>query len=62
MCIRDRANYAGFKSYEIRKYRSWAKKYNLFITGGSDFHGTNRKNVEIGMQGLDYSQFNKFRR
>lgn len=56
------ANYAGFKSYEIRKYRSWAKKYNLFITGGSDFHGTNRKNVEIGMQGLDYSQFNKFRR
>jgi len=56
------ANYAGFKSYEIRKYRSWAKRFNLFITGGSDFHGSNRKNVEIGMQGLDYSQFNKFRR
>lgn len=56
------ANYAGFKSYEIRKYRSWAKTFDLLVTGGSDFHGSNRKNIEIGMQGLDYSQFNKFRR
>lgn len=56
------ANYPGLQSYEIRKYRSWAKKYDLEITGGSDFHGANRKNAEIGMQGIDYSQFEKFRR
>lgn len=37
------ANYAGFKSYEIRKYRSWAKTFDLLVTGGSDFHGSNRK-------------------
>lgn len=56
------SNYPGFRSKEIRLYRSWAKKYNLEITGGSDFHGANRKNTEIGMQGIDYSQFKKFRR
>lgn len=56
------ANYGGFSSYEIRKYRSWAKKFSLEITGGSDYHGSNRKNSEIGMQGIDYSQYKKFRR
>lgn len=56
------ANYPGFRGSEIRKYRSWAKKFQLEITGGSDFHGANRKNTEIGLQGIDYSQLKKFRR
>lgn len=55
-------NHPSCRSHEIRKYRSWAKKYNLEMTGGSDFHGIHRENTEIGMQGIDYSQFKKFRR
>lgn len=31
-----------------RLYRSLAQKYELFIAGGSDFHGLNREEVELG--------------
>lgn len=29
-----------------------AKKYNLHITGGSDFHGDNKPNIKIGMMNV----------
>ena len=35
--------------YESDKLRSLALKYNLVITGGSDFHGTNKPDIEIGI-------------
>lgn len=30
------------------KLRSMAQKYNLVISGGSDFHGTNKPDIELG--------------
>ncbi|MBQ3438000.1 MAG: PHP domain-containing protein [Fusobacterium sp.] len=50
-------NYSGFSPDEKKKYKSWAKKFNLLITGGSDFHGDNRKHLALGDEGLNYEQF-----
>lgn len=36
------------KANDEEKYKSLAKKYNLYITGGSDFHGTAKPNLELG--------------
>ena len=33
---------------DIKKYQKIAKKLNLLITGGSDFHGENSPDIEIG--------------
>ena len=32
----------------ITKLRQWQKEYDLLATGGSDFHGTNKPDIEIG--------------
>jgi 3',5'-nucleoside bisphosphate phosphatase len=32
----------------VEKTRSFAKRYNLLTTGGSDFHGTNKKHIPLG--------------
>ena len=29
--------------------RSLANRYNLFITGGSDFHGKNKRQIDMGV-------------
>lgn len=50
-------NYSSFTSDDKKKYKSWAKKFNLIITGGSDFHGDNRKHLSLGDEGLNYEQF-----
>lgn len=50
-------NYSGFSSEDKKKYKSWAKKFDLLITGGSDFHGDNRKHLALGDEGLNYEQF-----
>lgn len=34
--------------YESDKLRSLALKYNLLISGGSDFHGANKPDIKIG--------------
>lgn len=34
--------------YESGKLKALAVKYGLFPTGGSDFHGTNKPDIEIG--------------
>lgn len=49
-------NYSSFDKSEMKKYKTWAKKFNLITTGGSDFHGENRKNVFIGQAGVDYQK------
>ncbi|HEY7116046.1 MAG TPA: PHP domain-containing protein [Tepidisphaeraceae bacterium] len=33
---------------EMEKYARLADRYNLLKTGGSDFHGTNKKDIRIG--------------
>lgn len=48
------ANYKSFNKEEIRILKNLAKKYNLFITGGSDFHGDNRIGTDIGDAGISY--------
>ncbi|WP_022819883.1 PHP domain-containing protein [Fusobacterium russii] len=55
------ANYSSFTNKEKQKYKSWAKKFNLIVTGGSDFHGDNRKNLALGQEGLNYEQFKKIK-
>lgn len=56
------ANYSSFNKIEKQKYKRLAKKYDLLITGGSDFHGANREGVDIGDAGLEYSQFEKIKK
>ena len=34
--------------YESLKLKSLARKYGLFPTGGSDFHGSNKPDIELG--------------
>lgn len=33
---------------EISRYKQLASRYGLIETGGSDFHGTNKPNIELG--------------
>jgi predicted metal-dependent phosphoesterase TrpH len=33
---------------EVEKYAAFAERYNLLTTGGSDFHGTNKKDINLG--------------
>ena len=55
--IRDLKEYglAGIEVYhsshhqgQITKLREWQKEYDLLATGGSDFHGNNKPDIEIG--------------
>ncbi len=42
----------------IRRYQSMAERRNLLITGGSDYHGS-QKQVQIASQGLDRAGFER---
>jgi len=42
------AIYSTYSSSEERDMRRLADKYNLLISGGSDFHGTNKKDLDLG--------------
>jgi predicted metal-dependent phosphoesterase TrpH len=33
----------------VSKYTAMADRFNLLKTGGSDFHGTNKKDIELGL-------------
>ena len=33
---------------DVKRYLEIAKKHNLFTTGGSDFHGTNKPEISLG--------------
>ncbi|MBS9775943.1 MAG: PHP domain-containing protein [Fusobacterium sp.] len=55
-------NYSLFEKNEISKYKTWAKKFDLITTGGSDFHGENRKNIFIGQAGVDYQKILKIKK
>ncbi|MGL5122896.1 MAG: cysteine-rich CWC family protein [Fusobacteriaceae bacterium] len=49
--------YPNFTKMEKNMYKELADKYDLKITGGSDFHGINRDGINLGCEGLTYSEF-----
>ena len=55
------AQYPSYTKEETLQYFELAKKYDLIITGGSDYHGMNRANIDIGDQGVSYSQMIKLK-
>lgn len=46
--------YGNFSYEDRKKYKSWAKKFSLLTTGGSDFHGYNRETIDLGESGISY--------
>lgn len=42
------ALYSTYTSAEERQVRTLAQKYNLLISGGSDFHGSNKPDLDLG--------------
>lgn len=43
------AVYSTYNAGEERQMRNLAKKYNLLVSGGSDFHGTNKPDIDLGV-------------
>lgn len=43
------AIYSTYAPSEERQIRKLAQKYNLRLSGGSDFHGTNKDNIDLGV-------------
>lgn len=42
------AVYSTYCPADERQIRALAAKYSLLLSGGSDFHGTNKKNIDLG--------------
>lgn len=42
------AIYSTYAGADERQIRGLADKYRLLLSGGSDFHGTNKKNIDLG--------------
>ena len=42
------AVYSTYKPHEERQIRALAQKYDLLISGGSDFHGANKPGLDLG--------------
>lgn len=55
-------NYYSFNKKDRAIYEKIAEKYNLIITGGSDFHGGNRVEVSLGEAGLNENEFEKLKK
>lgn len=47
---------------DIEKLKIIAKRYNLLITGGSDFHGANKKNIDLACRTISDEQFLKIKK
>ncbi len=54
--------YPEYTSQQRIYYENLAKKYNLLITGGSDFHGNVRPKVEIGCIKIPYQLVERLKR
>lgn len=52
--------YPSFSKKELEFYKKYAKKNNLILTGGSDFHGNNREGIDIGDSKIEKEAFDKF--
>lgn len=55
-------NYYSFSKKDREKYMALAEKYNLIITGGSDFHGVNRAESSLGGTGLNKSEYENLKK
>lgn len=55
-------NYYSFYEMDRKIYRKLAKRHNLIITGGSDFHGGNRVNVSLGDSGLTQEEYENMKK
>lgn len=55
-------NYYSFSKKDREKYMVLAEKYNLIITGGSDFHGVNRVESSLGGTGLNKSEYENLKK
>lgn len=40
--------YSTYTATEEREMKTLAKKYDLLVSGGSDFHGSNKKDLDLG--------------
>lgn len=43
------AYYSQHSKEQTKKYLDYAKKYDLLVTAGSDFHGGNKPDIDLGM-------------
>jgi predicted metal-dependent phosphoesterase TrpH len=43
------AYYSRHSKEQTGEYLGYAKKYDLLVTAGSDFHGANKADIELGM-------------
>lgn len=50
------SEYVTFSEQDKAMYRDLAKREGLLISGGSDYHGLNREETDIGSEGITYSQ------
>lgn len=51
------SEYSKFSIKEKNEIRELGKKYNLILTGGSDFHGSNRPGIDIGAEGITHCEY-----
>lgn len=51
------AYYPRHNKYQLEYLKSIAKKYNLVLTGGSDFHGIIKPDIKIGDAGISQKEF-----
>lgn len=55
-------NYYSFNKNDKEMYKKLADKFNLLITGGSDFHGGNRVEVSLGQTGLNEEEYENLKK
>lgn len=55
-------NYYSFDKKDKEEYTKLANKYDLIVTGGSDFHGKNRVDVSLGETGLNEKEYLEFKK
>ena len=53
--------YSSFSLREVVKYKKLALKMDLLLTGGSDYHGGNKGNIEIGDGGVPLEVYTELR-
>ncbi len=41
--------YSKHTQIQVQKYLHYAKKYDLLVTGGTDFHGSNKPEIKLGI-------------
>lgn len=56
------SEYSTFHEQDKRMYRELAQKYDLLLSGGSDYHGLNREETDLGAEGITYSQLEFLRK